>query len=216
MAQKIDSGLLVLKNEILNSSGGGSDTLLDDENITQVLNVNEIGRRSLAPIGSEGWFVCIHQNVHGAGATSLTTSQNPYQAGAVGIPPFPGNVRAGLDFWLLGAGLEAAAATATNLTDATLSLNVPRANFGYGVDDMGAAVNPTDVQVPLVFWDNLNKGVLNWGEARADLIWQPIKLRIPRKSAAIRFDSTAANAVTVNCLMICALLPSGLGQDVVT
>jgi len=211
--KRIDSRALTSLNRILGLAGaGGSRTTdLEDSTVQQVLNVNDVLRRDMSLFGTDGLFVAILRNIHGAGVTTKAVLANPYSLTVGNIAPYPIPVDDGKDFWIFGIALQVASGTASNFTQGIVSIQMLGTQMAFGIDDLGAAVTMTDTQVALARFDdmdgNLGQGVTEGGE-----VFVPAIHRI-RRDAKLRFDSSATNAITVNCQILCGLFPSGLGQD---
>ena len=215
MSKPIESDALDRIYRMLGLSGGAlpSGTLLDDGNVSQVLDINPIVRRSRTSAATTGWFACTLENAH-AGAGDLTSSINPYEPGDAAIAPYPSSVPAGFDFWILYAILRRSAGGG-DLTGGLLSIAPGNAQRGWGIDDMGAAVIATD-QMQLAIFTSLNiaigSGVL--GLTPTGEVLAPVNMRVPVGNAGLFFRSEAAAAATFRMFLICGLFPEGLGQDV--
>lgn len=224
MPREIDSSALLLANRILGLAGGQSPsgiTELDDGWVNQVLNINDIVRRSRTQIGTGGWFHALLENVHGAGASTLTSTIDPYNV-SVGLanPPYPPDIPNPGDFdaWILGASLEMTAGTATNFTDGMLAVVSPASNLAYSIDDQGAPSTriAAGQEMQLGRWDVLELIAGNTvGLTEQGSPWIGSNLRM-RPGCSIQLRSGASNAVTVNAIVLVGLLPAGLGQDIVT
>ena len=220
MPRDIDSDALTSLNRVLGIAGsrlGAQTTELDDGNLTQVLDVNEIVRRSRTLQDFDGIYFGVIRNVH-AGAGELITSVDPYALPVGAGPGFPTNITAqtGLELWLIGASLYRISGTGT-LDGATLELIFDSPQQAFGVDDSGAAVATTG-GIPLAHWDSIlttitsNPGITEQGE-----VYIPMGIRLARASIGLRFISDVAGAAaTMQTNIILGLFPAGLGQDVAT
>lgn len=216
--KEIDSGALELLNRMLRLGGGNSSegpALLEEDRVSSVLDLQAVIRRSLALPGTGGIGIGVLQAVNGAGATIVSVTLDPYAAGDDAIAPFPITIPPHLDFYVIGAGLSLVAVTATNFVEGLLSLNWSTAEMGFGRDQAGASVAATTGLVPLARWDLLSTVVqpASIGVKEDGNVYQAINMRI-RRGMTLRYDQAATNAVEVNCVVVYALLPLGLGQDV--
>ena len=216
MSKPIESDALDRVYRTLGLSGGAGieGTLLDDGNVSQVLVLNEIIRRSRTSAASTGWFQCVFSNIH-PGADSQQSAINPYAAGAAARAPYPVAVPRGFDFWVLGASLRRTAG-AGDLTGALLRLSPGAGQSGWGIDSTGAAV-VSDLGSPTAFWDTLNTdvGSIAFGQnSVSGDVWVQLGLRIPPGAEDITFDSESVAAATFQCFLTCGLFPEGLGQDI--
>jgi len=213
LTQQIDSAALGLITRVLRLGGGdGAAAFLDDDNVSQVLNLNPIIRRSPSLVG-EGWFYGIMKNRH-AGAdneVSLIDVYNPIGA-RNGYPnPIPNT----LDVWLLSVqGRRVSGAGA--LTAAALDLLPVADQQGWGVNDGGDPVE-TASRMVLARWDSLETTMTNLqffiteqGEPSV-----PIGIRVPR-GADLEFSSFSGGAANFDLQLMLGVFPLALGQDVVT
>lgn len=207
MTQQIESGALTLLNEILQLGAGGEPTaVLDDGNVSQVLDIQAVIRRSLTFANSGGlWFFSL-QNVH-PGADSQTSQQNPYAING-GLNAFPTTMPRGFDVWLLYASMRRTSGAGA-LTGGGPYLTLPTTMRGKGTD-VGAPI------VSLGLWDGvealtgLNFAVTTGGDSILRL-----GVRLTRGTTIhVRTVSTAA--ATFQTAVVVAAFPSGLGQDGVT
>ena len=221
MAKTIRSDYLAPLDKSLGLAGAGDSpqTELLDGEVIQTIDVGTIVRRGGTLAGTEGIFRMVLRTVHTADEV-LATSFQPYAAAPTGvIAPYPTPVPAGFDFWLLAAFLSRVSVGGTMTRS---SLRITNIQQGFGIDDSAAAVVSTET-LTVAFWDALLGGTLtnSFGTNNLDdLGMQKIGLRIPRKGAIaspfIVFSCDSADAVTIDCMMLCALLPSAFGQDVIT
>lgn len=214
MSKPIESDALDRLYRVLGLSGGAltKGTLLDDGNVSQVLSINEIVRRSRTPAATTGWYRPVFENVHAA-ASDEQSNIDPYAPGAVAFAPYPNPVPRGFDFWILGASLRRTSGAGT-LTNANLGVRPVAAQFGWGIDEGGVQVSAPDNMV-LAAWTSLNTGsIIKYGTRGNGDPYAHINLRVPR-GTDLFFTSTAAGAAaTFRCYLIAALFPEGLGQDV--
>jgi len=213
MGKSIESDALDRVYRTLGLSGGAqpSGTLLDDGNVSQVLSLNQIIRRSRTPAGSTGWYRCALSNVH-TDVEILQSSISPYAAGGSAIAPFPALVPAGFDFYILDASVRRVSGTGA-LTAGYLLLQPLAIQGGFGQDDSGAAVANTD-DAPLALWVGLNTdATMAAGLSITGEIMQHIGLRIPR-GALVKWQSESGATATFRLYLHCALFAEGLGQDV--
>jgi len=219
MGKIIRSDYLSPLDKSLGLAGAGdSQTELADGEVVQTLDVGSIVRRGGTFAGTEGIFRMVLRTVH-TGDSVESTSFQPYTPGATGvIAPYPAVVPDGFDFWLLAAFLSRVSVGGTMTRS---SLRITNIQQGFGLDDSAAAVVSTET-LTVAFWDSLLGGTLanSFGTNNLDdLGMQKIGLRIPRKGAIaspfIVFSCDSADAVTIDCMMLCQLLPSALGQDAV-
>lgn len=217
MSREIDSGALRLINRILGIKGVGSaQTELIDGDVSQVIDIVPVVRRSKTLAGSTGWFYACMRNAHGAGASDLETRVNPYTTVAGRIPPWPPRpFPVGLDIWILGACLEGIAGTVGNMTDAILLINPGGGAQAWGEDDGGTNIIDGDILIPLARWDDLaSVGGTDVGITEDGRVFAYIGQRLRPFDSVLSFRSTASNAVTVQCNLLLGLFPVGLGQDV--
>lgn len=174
----------------------------------------DLARYSLS--GPDGGFITgVMENVHSA-ADDERSQLDPYIAGAAALGSFPSPVPAGFDLWLLSASLTHSGGAAAVLVGALLAFN-PGPERGWGIDDAGAQVTATP-RINMVFWDTLNTdtaGTNGVGLTEQGLPFTKIGVRLPRGGNLI-FDSTTAGATELSVIVIMQLVPSALGQDIVT
>lgn len=214
MTRPVDSGALTLVNRILKIAGSGfgaAQTDLDDGHLDQVLNVNEIVRRSRTT-GRDGLFYSVQLNAH-AGADAELSFVNPYAA--IGSRNgWPAIVPNHLEVWLLEASLRETG-VGGGLTDAVLLMQGPAVAQGFGQNDGAVAVVITMNHI-LARWDSLviaNTDVGPYGiTADGDPV-QRINMRMPRDTS-VQFITESAAAATFECTCIWGLFPIALGQDV--
>lgn len=190
-------------------------TFLDSGNISQVLEISQVARRSLSPVQSfEGLFTAIHRNVH-SGAGLLTSTQNPY-APSNPSGGFPSPVGLEFDIWLLGATTRVD--VGANMTTAGLFMRTRGPSQGFSANDSGAAITPADESVPLFVWTDFTKisglSTSEFGsESDGGPTFTATKIRWPRAASAVRLLSDASGACTINMVSLWGIFPSALGQD---
>ena len=214
MNQRIESDALDLVTRILGITGATGLTLLDDGNVSQVLELGPIIRRSRTPGITTGWFNCFLQNVHGA-AGSLHSEIDPYNAGDSAVAPYPAAVPQGFDFWVLYASLRRQSGAGT--LDGAVFYSDPGAQQqGWGENDSGAAVAST-LASPLALWTGLDTSITltnGIGVSGDGSTMVKIGRRIPR-GVILEFDSDVAGAAaTILLSLTCGLFPEALGQDI--
>lgn len=212
--KRIDSDALHRLYATLGLGGGGSPvpTELDDANVSQVLDIAPVVRRSRTIATQTGFYVCVFENDH-AGAGTLTTAINPYRPAEFAVAPYPSPVPADQDFWVLSASMRRTAGAGA-LDGAFLVLNAHETQQGWGKDDSGAAVIANDNTALCRFTDLDTSLVgLDFGITADGLARVKIGLRIPL-GAIISFRSDVDAAATLRMYLICGLFTAGLGQDV--
>lgn len=217
MSKPIESDALDRVYRMLGLSGGlPRGTLLDDGNVSQVLNLNDIIRRSRTQAGNTGWFKCVMQNVH-TGAGALTSTIDPYNPGDAAVAPFEAVAPRGFDFWILMAMLRRTTGAGT-LDDAALSMNPGAGQVGWAVDSSDNLAGNFAAHYPLVQWTALQAVAgQSYGLVGEGGYISHVGLRVPRGMGAdsLQFRSDAAGAAaTFQCSLICGLFVEGLGQDV--
>ena len=215
MTKPIESDALDRLYRILGLSGGTgvAGTLLDDGNVSLVLNINEIIRRSRTPAATTGWFVGILNTIH-AGAGRIATSINPYTT-ANNVEPYSSPVPRGFDVWVMGASLIRLSG-AGDLDGAMLQLDPTPSQQGWGQDNTGAAVVQT-LAIPIARWGPLDTSIAS----ELAIAFNPeggecmikVMTRVPR-GATLRLATDATALATFQAQLICGLFPEGLGQDV--
>lgn len=218
--RQIEGDALVQLNRILGIGGAQNlpPTMLDDGNLSQVMDVVAVVRRSrtLGPTG--GWYHGLFSNAHAANG-ALTSELDPYIPGAAATAGFPASVARGYDIWLVGAAVNRSAGDAA-LDGAALGIDPTNPQQAFGINNAGAQVAGSGI-IPFAFWDALNTsiaaGLLPPAETIANLVYQPISVRWPRGGANMRFVSDVSGlttATTINCSVLLGVFPEGLGQDI--
>lgn len=191
-------------------------TLIDDENIAMVLDVNPLVRRGLTEANLTGWYEGILLNVHSAGDAEISQI-NPYEPGSAAVAPYPATVPLDFDVWLLGVG-GVRNDGAGGLTEAIVQVNPEATTVGWARDDSGAsAAGPSPAFSVARFTDLATTGV---GTINDDPMitaqgecWVPVGIRLPRRSV-LEFHSLSAAAAEFTAIFLMGLFPATLGQDV--
>jgi len=208
MSRQLDSGALTLLNEILQLGGGGSQiTQLDDENVSQTLDVTSVIRRSLSFANSGGLFYFGYSLVH-AGAGVLTQLVDPYTNLSAGVNSFPTVMPRGFDVWLLTGNLRRASGAGA-LTGASLEviLNVTMRGSGSSI---------TSTTIPVGFWDTLEADTLqDYAVTQSGEPMLKPMLRL-RRGMRVQIRTNSTGVATFHGLVIVGAFPAGMGQDVVT
>lgn len=221
MSRDIDSDALTTMNRLLGIAGrGSSQTELDDGNLSQVIDVNPIVRRSRTPVGSTGFYICTLTNVHSA-ADNETSQIDPYLPGASVAPAggYPASVDLSFDVWIAGMSI-ARIAGAGQLDGGQVDLTTGSSTVfsGWGQDDAG------DPDISTIGTIITQFAVMNTGaaggnsfaaEVGSGLLASRALVRV-RRGLQIRFHSTADAAATFRLVLNIGLFPAGLGQDIVT
>ena len=214
MGQIIDSDALDDLLRILGLAAGSTagPTLLDSGNVSLVLAVDQIVRRSRTPTTTTGSYVATLRNDHAA-AGQLTTGIDPYNVGAFNFAPYPSPVPRGFDVWLLGAAIRKGAGAGT-LDGAVLFIDPEDTQQAFGVDDSGVKITSSGAY-PVALWTAFNTDITTQVGILGDgSVYAKIMLRL-KSGASIDFVSdVAAAAVIVDCHLVLGLFPAGLGQDV--
>jgi len=214
VTKPIESDALDVLFRTLGLSGGTDvrGTMLDDGNVSQILDINPIVRRSRTPGVTSGFFYCVMLNEH-AGAGALITSVEPYNPAVAVNPPYPDPVPRGFDFWIFTAHCNRRSGTGT-LDGAVLNYDPIQVQQGWGLDNSGAAV-VTHQPFPLARWTGLdtttthNIAITGDGSAMVK-----VGLRLGRGGFLTFTSDVAVAAADIECSMVCGLFPEGLGQDI--
>jgi len=190
-------------------------TDLDVENVSQVLNINEIVRRSNSGGAlATGLFVGVMENANGAGATNVESTIDPYAVGINAGPGFPTPIGDDFDIWLLEITGRRSAGTGSNFTEALFSLDDPNTHLAFGVSDAPLPISPLPIRSLVRFTDLQELTATN--NVLVDQVGQcrfNVQQRI-RRGTTFSWGSIATNAVTVRVQLLMGLFPAGLGQDV--
>jgi hypothetical protein len=209
---EIDSQALYNYKRVLGTAGqGAGGTELDDANVTQVLDMWPIVRRSRTMANSTGIFNGAIRNIHAA-ANSQATTVNLYEPGALAHRGWPSEVPQGFDVWVLGAQLQRDSG-AGNITGGLLRLTAGN-TFGLGIG-APAGFEPSDSPILCAFSSNLTTGpsvIALYTELGTGKAVCKIGARI-RRGFTLSLDTTSGASVTVRCIMTLGLFPEGLGQD---
>jgi len=215
LSKPIESDALDRVYRVLGLSGGAlpKSTLLDDGNVSQILSVNELVRRSRTSAATSGWFFAIFQNVH-SGAGALTSSIDPYAVGAANaIAPFPANVPRGFDLWILRASLRRTSGSG-GLDGAVFSYNGGTSQQAFGVDVAGDPVASQD-PIPFALFTTLDSSTSSIVGVSGDgSVSVKVDLRLPQGISNVTLRTDAAAAATFRGYLTLGLFPEGLGQDV--
>ena len=216
MVKRIDSDALGVLNRSLGLSGSGSQiTELEDGIVDQTLSVNEIARRGRTLADVQGLYFPTLRNEH-VDAETISNSIDPYSPGTVlAVAPYPADVPAQFDLWLLGASIRNAAGTASGFSIGTLSLQVGTRSQGWGRVDDGTLVL-VGQPIRLVVWNAMASDGTSFGiRATNRGPHGRFGLRLPRGGGGttllFRTISTVTNSV--DCQMIMGMFPAALGQD---
>jgi hypothetical protein len=212
----LKSQALGILNKAIGLSGGsgvGGETQLDDDNVSQVLATNDIIRRSLTLAGSDGIFLAITQNTHGAGSSTQTSQIEVNRPQGLAHAPYPAIIPDGLEVWVLGVCGFLVSGTSSNFTDCTCHIQMPSVSQGMSSNQSGAQLGAVSTNLPIAFFDNIQAGSFDAAQLEDGGIYYPIKIRV-RRGSVIQFRSNATNAVVVQMNWLCGLFPIGLGQDV--
>lgn len=216
MTKSIESDALDNVYRVLGLSGGAlpKGTLLDDGNVSQVLTVNDIVRRSRTPGVTVGFYYGILLNIHAA-AGEVATSIDPYSVGAFGQPPYPSPVLPGFDVWCLTASVNRRTGAGT-LDGAVLSYDPTGIQRAFGRNSAAAEVS-THSPFPLARWTALDlETTQSIGVAGDGGGMVKIGLRLGRGGSLGFTSDVAAAAANIECNMILGLFPEALGQDIAT
>jgi hypothetical protein len=212
----LKSQALGILNKAIGLSGGsgvGGETQLDDDNVSQVLATNDIIRRSLTLAGSDGIFLAITQNTHGAGSSTQTSQIEVNRPQGLAHAPYPAIIPDGLEVWVLGVCGFLVSGTSSNFTDCTCHIQMPSVSQGMSSNQSGAQLGAVSTNLPIAFFDNIQAGSFDAAQLEDGGLYYPIKIRV-RRGSVIQFRSNATNAVVVQMNWLCGLFPIGLGQDV--
>lgn len=209
---KVDSEALLIVQRALGLTGRPSRiTEFLDGQLEQTFDVLPAVRRSRTLAITEGIFVGVMRNVHGA-ADSQVSTIDPYAPGVVNAhAPYPGTVGKSFDIWLIQATAVQVSGTGT----LTALLDIQLGVQGWGVDDAGADVTSAPT-MPLALWTGLiTKGAIEMGLLEGSGVpVAKLGLRIPRTSTPVlAFRTTSTAIATFQLNLILALFPVSLGQD---
>lgn len=204
MTRQLDSGALTELARILQLGRGGEQTTsLDDGNVSQVLDINQIIRRSLTFANTSGLFFFTFENVH-PGADIQATNVNPYAVTA-GVNGFPTIVPPGFDVWLLYCSARRTAG-AGGPSSGIPELSQQSTFRGKG-PQLGTSL------MALGRWNAVEgtSGQSYFVTPQNDTLIRPM-LRM-RRGATLTFRTTSTAAATFEMFAAVVALPAGLGQD---
>jgi len=200
------------------SQAGSNGTTLEDDSVTQVLDTRDTIRRSLSLAGSEGIYFGILTNEHAAAGSIVGNVINPYAAGGNAFPGYPSPLPRGLDAYLIGS-VCARAAGAGALDGAQLYMEFQAVTLAFNRNDDGTAGTAALGNMLLARWTGLDTSITGGIDPAvndATRAYQSHNVRIKRGSR-LRFDSDVSGAAAdIECMMMLAILPTTLGQDVAT
>jgi len=201
----------------LQGEAPGQITELDDEHVSQVLDVGVIARRSRVPFRG-GIFWARLANTH-AVAGELQSILNPYEPDpAQSGFPFEVVDSTQWDIWYIGTTSFASAGDGALVTWGMLTLDAPAAMQAMSQTATGGTITPADVEVGLVGWRNYDTFDLTPGDypstvnapyRNADHPWRMDPLE------QLSFRSQVTAACTVQAAIRFAIFPISLGQDAV-
>lgn len=204
--RQMDSGALTELSKILQLGGGGEQTTeLDDGNVSQVLDIEHVIRRSLTPAASRGLFWFGFSNTH-AGAGVISSTLNPF-AVDVGANGFPTIIPPGFDFWHIYSHLRQVSG-AIALSGATIEIIQQGVERGKGF--AASSVSPLGIWTDIELLTGENYGITAQGET---IIRFPTRLR---PGSIFRFLTNATGVAIYRGVTVVGLFPAGMGQDVVS
>ena len=211
---KIDSAALTTTNRMLGLAGGSASaqTVLNDGDVTQTLDVIPVARRSLAPGANGGIFFGVMQNVHTA-AGAVATVSDVYNMGGLNNEPFPQPVPRSLDLWLLRMSLSQTG-TAARFTSAFACVRLPATMQGFSQNQAGAAVSATAYNMTVAEWDQVHDGVGQNSKTLQHSYDLGMRLS-PQTELYFESAQNGVGAVTATLVCLLGLFPIGTGQDVV-
>ena len=190
-------------------------TDLDVDNVTQVLSINEIVRRSEAGGAvATGLFIGVLECDNGAGATNIEATIDPYNPGAAAGPGYPVSIDERFDVWILEVTGRRSAGTPANFTESLFGIDDPATHLAFGIDDAGSVITPLPVRSLVRFTDI--EELTNTNNVLVDEVGQcrfNVTQRI-RRGSILSYGCIASNAVTTRVQILMGLFPAGLGQDV--
>lgn len=206
MSRQMDSGALTQLSEILRLGGGGEQTTtLDDGNVSQVLPIEKIIRRSLTFARSSGIFWFGFQTIH-VGAGVLTSSIDPWLSNP-GVNAYPTIMPRGFDVWVLYCSARRLSG-AGDLTGGSFEIALPANSRGKGT--------AMTALLPIGIWDSIETITLQESLVTqdGDTMLRP-NLRLPQ-DAFLQFRTNSTGVATFDCVAVLGVFPSGLDQDVAT
>lgn len=218
MSRIIDSAALDLINTVLGITGVGEteETIIDTRNVSQLLDLLPMVRRSMVLGTHAGIWQGDMTNVHAIADDTVSTI-DVYAPGVAAIGAFPSPLGKQYDVWLLSASMEETGAGG-GLAGALLkAVPTGQSNQAWGINDSGAQQTGIGQSV-LGLWTGLDSSVTNdnpvgiMGDGLTNL---RIAYRILR-GTLITFTTEAAAAATFRMRLMLGIFPVGLGQDVLT
>ena len=210
--KSVNSSALELLRKAYGLAGVGSgETELDDGRLDQIIDVNPIARRSMADAGTTGMYTGLCVITMGAGASSSSAWQNPYNPGTSALPPYVDPIVERLDIWCIGVGCALTSGTAANFSEAAIGIYTPPDHCGWAINKTAQVISPAGSKIYLARWNDLTTsgvGLQSNGQS-----WQAVGKRM-RRGETFMFDCTATNAVVVELTVQLAVQPVALGQDV--
>jgi len=212
----IDSQALGVLNRALGVTGSSATqtTELEDGKVFQTLDITGVARRGRTQGNTGGLYRGLLRNIH-TDAETLTSTIDPYNAGANATSPYPPAMPQSFDVWLLGACVTRLSGGGTF----TGSLKIEQVEQGWGVDDSAAAV-VAEVDMVVAFWNAINAGSATpFGVTQTREPWKRLGIRIPRRERlptagiVLTFDSTSSLTATFDCSVMLGVFPAGFGQD---
>jgi len=202
----------------LGQEANRSATDIDVENVTQVLGINEIVRRSnAAGAESTGLFIGLMENTHGAGATEEESTIDPYAATAALVSSgYPAVVSGLFDIWILSITGRRAGGTGTNFNDGQVNIDDPATQMGWTVDQAGVVVGGVSVRTIAKF-TQLNEDLATSDPllgVNGEIVFV-VNERL-RRGSTLSWGTSASNAVVIRAQILLGVFPAGLGQDVAT
>lgn len=209
--KKIDSDALGTLTRALGLTGAGSPiTELADGVVDQALDVSPIVRRGRTLAGTEGNVIFRLRNGH-TGATSTTTTINPFALAAGQIAPYPANLPLQFDLWLLSASLRRTSGTGT--LSGALFINLPAAIIGVSVQGASALAAGITSHA-LAHWDAIVSENIDFGITDTGGPWVKIGMRLARSiTTQIVFATTSSATSSYDLLLNMGVFPISLGQD---
>jgi len=212
----IKNALLLPIQRLIGIAPSGSPTVLDDDSVSLTFPViPDIARRSLSSLPTGGYFVGILENIH-SGADDESSTIDPYSARADAVAPYPADINAEFDLWLLTVSGRRSSG-AGGLTSGLASMTTPIHVQGWGRDDSGSSL----IENPRIMWAEFDAISTLSAFSQEPMITEAgeilvkVGMRIPR-GALISFHSTSAAAAEFQMIYTLGLFPAGLGQDVIT
>lgn len=221
MTVPIDEGGLDFVRPLLKFAGAGAgQTLLDDGNISQVLDVGPSARRARTlPLGAG--LVQLNLNTTSPGAAENDVTLAPYGTLAgVREDGFPAEMdELELEIWLLSVSLLISGTT-SNWSEAALA--VAWADLPTATEESAATGTTPPYTVPLAYWDGtlLATTMSNspvWAQELTGGIRRHIGLRLPPPpvNPTLNFWSEhSGGGAVANCQILAAIVPVAYGQDV--